>query len=87
MPTLKRPLPLGYMVVSIVVGHHFQPIATDLFVILFAVLFIGFCLQIYFMPVKRKLENIARLKVRHGIPLDQPHNVDRILKEGFFKIP
>jgi hypothetical protein len=43
-------------------------------------------LSIYFTSVKTKLENIAKFKTRHGIPLDQPHKIDEILKEGFFRI-
>ena len=43
-------------------------------------------LSIYFASVKTKRETIDKFKERHGIPLDQPHNVDEILKEGFFRI-
>ncbi len=43
--------------------------------------------HIYFMPLKAKLDIIAKLKVRHGIPLDQPHKADMILKSGYFRIP
>jgi hypothetical protein len=43
-------------------------------------------LSIYFAPVRSKQEDIAKFKARHGIPLEQPHRVDEILKEGFFRI-
>jgi len=43
-------------------------------------------LSIYFASVKTKQEDIAKFKARHGIPLEQPHRVDEILKEGFFRI-
>jgi hypothetical protein len=38
------------------------------------------------MPLKRKYKNIAKYKARHGIPIDQPHKADDILKSGFFRI-
>jgi hypothetical protein len=53
---------------------------------LLALVFVYAGLSIYFASVKTKLEDIATFKARHGIPLDQPHNVDKILKEGFFRI-
>jgi hypothetical protein len=69
------------------VGYHYEPIATVLFAILFAFIMLCVGLQIYFMPIKAKLDGIAKAKARHGIPLDQPHNIDRILKSGYFRIP
>jgi hypothetical protein len=43
-------------------------------------------LSIYFASVRSKQEDIAKFKARHAIPLNQPHPVDEILKEGFFRI-
>jgi len=73
-------------VILFLVAHHYQPLAADLFGILFALIFVCLGLQIYFMPIKKKRENIARFKARHGIPLDEPHKADEILKTGFFRI-
>jgi hypothetical protein len=84
---LKPYLSYLYLVVFFIVGYHYQPIATVGFAILFALILIFLGLQIYFMPVKAKLESIAKLKARHGIPLDQPHKVDMILKSGYFRVP
>jgi hypothetical protein len=70
-----------------VAGYRYRPIATVGFAILLALVGLYLGLQIYFMPVKAKLENIAKFKARHGIPLDQPHKVDRILKAGYFRVP
>lgn len=70
-----------------VVGYHYQPIATVLFAILFAVIALCLGLRIYFMSINDKLEGIAKAKARHGIPLDQPHHIDRILKSGYHRIP
>ncbi len=76
-----------YLVVFFLVGYHYQRVATVGFAILLAIVALYTGLQIYFMPVKAKLESIAKLKARHGIPLDQPHKVDRILKSGYFRVP
>jgi len=76
-----------YLLVFFLVGYHYQPIATVGFAIFLAFVALYTGLQIYFMPVKAKLESIAKLKARHGIPLDQPHKVDMILKSGYFRSP
>ena len=73
-------------VILFLAAHHYQPIAADLFGILFALIFVCLGLQMYFMPIEKKRENIARFKARHGIPLDEPHKADAILKTGFFRI-
>jgi hypothetical protein len=73
-------------VILFLVAHHYQPFAADLFGILFALIFVCLGLQIYFMPIKKKQENIARFKARHSIPLDEPHKADEILKTGCFRI-
>jgi hypothetical protein len=70
-----------------IIFHHYEPIAADLFAGLIAVVIVCVALQIYFMPIKSKLENIARTKARHGFPVDQPHKIDQILKSGYFRIP
>jgi len=82
----KTHLNLVFLVALFIVGYHYQPIATLLFAIFFAVISIFTVLQIYFMPVKAKLEAIAKTKARHGIPLDQPHKIDKILQSGYFRI-
>jgi hypothetical protein len=76
-----------YLVVLFLVSYHYQPIATVGFAILFALVALFLALQIYFMPVKAKLKSIAKVKARHGIPLDQPHKIDMILKSGYFRVP
>jgi hypothetical protein len=67
------------------VYRHNSPEAYVL-AILFTLVLVYAGLSIYFASVKTKLEDIAKFKARHGIPLDQPHKVDEILKEGFFRI-
>ncbi len=67
------------------IGHHYYPLQADLFAVTLAVIFVCLGLQIYFKPVKGKREAIERYKKRHGIPLECPHDVDRMLEEGFFK--
>jgi hypothetical protein len=57
------------------------------FGILLAVIFVCLALQIYFMPIKSKLEYIAKFKSRHGISPGEPHKSDEILKEGYFGSP
>ncbi len=77
----------AYPVAVFLVFHHYEPIATDVFAVLCAVImvFVGF--QIYFMPVESKLASIAKTKARHGFPVDQPHRIDSVLKSGYFRIP
>ncbi len=70
----------------VVAGHFLEPTATDVFAAVFALILVWLGLQIYFMPLKRKYELIAKYKARHGIPIDQPHKADDILKRGFFRI-
>ena len=77
----------AYPVALFLVGHHYEPVASDLFAILFALIMVCVGLQIYFMPIKSKLESIAKTKARHGFPVDQPHKIDKILKSGYFRIP
>ncbi len=74
------------MVILLLVVHHYQPLAADLFGILFALILVCLGLRIYFMPIKKKRENIAKFKARHGIPLGEPHKADEILKTGYFRI-
>jgi hypothetical protein len=66
---------------------YFEPMSAIVFGILFAVIFVCLALQIYFMPIKSKLEHIAKFKLRHGIPPGEPNKADEILKEGFFRLP
>lgn len=70
-----------------IILHHYEPIAADLFAVLIAVVLVCVALQIYFMPIKSKLESIARTKARHGFPMDQPHKIDQIVQSGYFRIP
>jgi uncharacterized membrane protein len=87
MAKSKIRLQFLFPVILFLVGHHYQPLATDLFGILFVLILVCLGLQIYFMPIKKKQENIAKFKARHGIPLDEPHKADKILKTGYFRIP
>ena len=70
-----------------ILGCYYQPTATLLFVMFLACLMIWTGLQVYFMPLKTKLAYLAKAKARHGIPADQPHPKDKILKSGFYRIP
>jgi hypothetical protein len=87
MSKYKTYLSYVYPVALFFVGYHYEPIATVFFAILFAFIMLCVGVRIYFMPTKAKLEVIAKTKARHGIPSDQPHNIDRILKSGYFRIP
>jgi hypothetical protein len=81
----KASLGLLCQLAVFVVWHHYDPIGTDILGIVLGIIFIGLALQIYFAPFKSKQETIAKFKARHGIPLDQPHKADTILRKGFFK--
>jgi len=45
---------------------YFEHMSAIVFSILFAVIFVSLALQIYFMPIKSKLEHIAKFKSRLG---------------------
>jgi len=81
----KTFLSLSCQLALFLVWHYFDPIGADFLGIFFVIIFLGLALRIYFAPIKSKQESIAKYKARHGIPLDQPHKVDEILKEGFFR--
>jgi hypothetical protein len=85
MHQLKTYLSLGCFLAVLIVGHHFNPIATDVFAVVFALILIVIWLQMYFMPIERKRENIAKFKARHGIPVNESHKVDEMLQRGFFR--
>jgi hypothetical protein len=87
MSKYKPYLSCLYLVVLLFVGYYYQPIETVVFAIFFALFMLCMWLRIYFMPVKTKRAGIAKLKARHGIPLDQPHKVDSMLKWGYFRVP
>lgn len=86
MSKYKSYFSLVYFLAIMIVGHYLDPIATDVFGAVSALILVGLGLQFYFMPLKRKYKNIAKYKARHGIPIDQPHKADDILKSGFFRI-
>jgi hypothetical protein len=67
------------------VWHHYDPLGADVMGVLLAITIIGIVLRIYFAPINSKRKSIAKFKAKHNIPLDQPHKVDGILKEGFFR--
>jgi len=68
-----------------IVWHHYDPIGADVLGVVLAAIVAGIVLRVYFLPIKSKRKSIAKFKAKHNIPLDQPHKVDEILKEGFFK--
>jgi hypothetical protein len=86
MSKYKSYFALVFLLAIMILGHYLDPIATYVFAAVFALILVGLGLQIYFMPLKRKYENVAKYKARHGIPIDQPHKADDILKRGFFRI-
>jgi hypothetical protein len=81
----KTFLSLPLQLALFLVWHHYDPIGADVMGIVLVIFVLGFVLRIYFWPIESKYESIAKFKTKHGIPLDQPHKVDEILKEGFFK--
>ena len=86
MSKYKSYFSLVFFLAIMIVGHYLDPIATDVFGAVSALILVGLGLQFYFMTLKRKYKNIAKYKARHGIPIDQPHKADDILKSGFFRI-
>lgn len=85
MNKYKMLLSLACHLALFLVWHHYDPIGADVLGVLLATIAVGIALQIYFAPLKSKRKSIAKFKARHNIPLDQPHKVDEILKEGFFR--
>jgi hypothetical protein len=81
----KTGLSLACQLALFLVWHHHDPIGADVLGILFVTIFVGLALRIYFASIKSKRESITKYKTRHGIPLDMPHKIDDILKEGFFR--
>ena len=74
------------LVGAFLITHRYNPVVADLFAVFLVVIFLYTGLHIYFMPVQSKLKAIAKYKKRHGLPLDQPHKADEILKEGYFRV-
>jgi hypothetical protein len=87
MSKYKTYLNYLFLIALSFVSYRYEPIATVFFVILSVFIMLCLWLHIYLMPIKAKLESIAKTKARHGLPVDQPHKIDKILKSGYFRIP
>jgi hypothetical protein len=88
-PTLrncKRVFDVLYAVGFLVLLYRHNALELHLLASLLALVAVYTGLSIYFASVKSKRELIARMKATRGISFDQPHKVDDILKEGFFRI-
>jgi uncharacterized protein YoxC len=62
MAKFKIYLSYLFLVATFVVSYRCEPIAAMLFAVLLAFILLCFWLHIYFMPIKAKLENIAKTK-------------------------
>jgi hypothetical protein len=81
----KMLLSLACHLALFLVWHHYDPIGADVLGVVLAIILVGMVFHVYFAPIKSKRKSIAKFKAKHNIPLDQPHKVDEILKEGFFR--
>ena len=85
MNKCKMLLGIACQIALFLVWHRYDPIGADVLGVVLAAIVAGIGLRVYFLPIKSKRKSIAKFKAKHHIPLDQPHKVDEILKEGFFK--
>jgi hypothetical protein len=69
------------LMLLLVVAHHFEPEATDVFVVVCLVILAWHVIDWKFMSRERRAALVAGFKKRHGIPQDQPHKVDSILRK------
>ena len=81
----KTYLSLFCQLAVFLVWHRYDPIGADVLGVLLVIIVLGLALRIYFASTKSKRESIAKFKTRHGIPLDEPHKVDEMLKKVFFR--
>jgi hypothetical protein len=68
------------IVISLVFAHNRDPVATDVFLVLLLVIFIWLVIDWKYMSPERRTEHIRNYKARHGIPQNQRHEIDEILK-------
>jgi len=85
MNKCKMLLGIACQIALFLVWHRYDPIGADVLGVVLAVIAVGSVLHIYFAPINSKRKSIAKFKARHNVPLDHPHKVDEILKEGFFR--
>jgi len=70
---------LGVVLLALL-SHRFEPQATDVFLVICLVIALWHVLGWKLMSRKRRAKVIAGFKVKKGIPPDQPHKVDSLLK-------
>jgi hypothetical protein len=68
-------------VLLLVIAHHFEPEATDVFIVVCLIIFIWHVIGWKLMSRERRAALVAGFKVRHGIPPDVSHKVDTLLKK------
>jgi hypothetical protein len=69
------------LILSLAVAHHVQPVGTDVFLVVLLITFIWQVIDWNFMSAERRAALVTNYKTRHGIPQDQPHKVDSILRK------
>jgi hypothetical protein len=65
----------------LVLARHFEPEATDVFVVVCLIILVWHVIDWKFMSRERRAALVAGFKKRHGIPQDQPHKVYSILRK------
>jgi hypothetical protein len=69
------------LILLLVPAHHFEPEATGVFVVVYIIILAWHVIDWKFMSRERRAALVASFKKRHGIPQDQPHKVDSILRK------
>jgi hypothetical protein len=69
------------LVLLLILAHHFQPEGTDVFVVVCLFVLVWHVIGWKFMSREGRAALVAGFKKKHGIPQDQPHKVDSILKK------
>jgi hypothetical protein len=67
-------------IISLALAHHHDPVPTDVFLVLLLVIFIWLVIDWKFMSVDRRSALAALYKARRGIPRDEHHKIDELLK-------
>jgi hypothetical protein len=69
------------LVLLLVLSHHFEPEAADVFLVVCLIVAVWHVLGWKFMSRERRAEVIAGFKAKKGIPQGQTHKVDLFLKD------
>ena len=69
------------LMLLLVPAHHFEPEATDVFEVVCLIILAWHVIGWKIMSRERRAALVAGFRKRHGIPQDQPHKVDSILRK------